>query len=229
MIFKKKRVHKWMQSIYPKCIPLVLAIFSLPGMSVTAVALTELKAAVPAHFPPEYMLGNDGLPKGFAIDTMDAIAALAGYKMVYVVKDNWADTQQALREGDVDLIPNMGITEQRKEYATFTDTVETFPVSIFVRANQFNIHNAENLAGHAVAVDRFNVGYVLMKDRNDIDLVVVTDWREGLFKLLAGQVDALIYPHPVIMNEARKMRVDDRIKVAGSPLKEIIFISPSFS
>ena len=206
-----------------------LLVVALVGMAVISQAAVPgkdppltVKIATLANFPPQYALDETGNPTGFAVEVMNRVADLANMVPEYVVFDHWLEAQQALRSGAVDIIPNMGITERRQVFADFTAPVETFPVSIFVRKAESRIKSAQGLAGHRVAVVEINVGYTLIKDRPDIELVVTHAASEAIMSLLAGQADALVYPQPVIDRLARQSGIEDRLKVVGKPLKEIV-------
>ncbi len=189
--------------------------------SAAAPAPRELIAGVPRSWPPHYGVDKNGEPAGFAIDIMDEIAARADLRVTYRVMDSFAEVAEAMNAGEIDLIPNSGITPGRLAKFSFTAPVETSVISIFVRRGELEIRKTASLAGHRVAVVDFNIGQTLMKDREDIDLVVHRDVRTALFALLAGRVEALIYPKSVVLTLARQIGVEDRIKVVGAPLREL--------
>ncbi|WP_419660938.1 two component system sensor kinase, hybrid [Desulfosarcina variabilis str. Montpellier] len=182
----------------------------------------SVKIAVLANFPPQYALDDNGKPTGFAVDVMNQVARLANLDPDYVVFQNWPDAQQALRSGAVDIVPNMGITERRQAFADFTSPVETFPVSIFIRQAESGINGAQDLPGHKVVVVEVNVGYALLKGRPDIQLVIAHNPSEAIMFLLSAQADALVFPQPVIDQLARKSGIENKLKVVGKPLKEIV-------
>lgn len=186
-----------------------------------AVEPIVVRVAIPGAFPPQYSLDDTGKPSGFAVDIFEQLAGMANLRPTYLVKDNWEQAQAALRTGEVDVIPNMGMTERRKAFADFTSSVETFPVSIFVREMEEEIQGEKDLVERRVAVIKVNVGYTLLKDRPEVRLVLYEHRSDILFALLSGQVDALVYPEPLIMMDANMAGLDDRIKVVGKPLKEI--------
>ncbi len=187
----------------------------------TAPELREIIAAVPRSWPPQYGVDEDGNPIGFAIDVMEEIAALAGLRVIYHIKDSFLEATKAVRDGRADIIPNMGIIPEREVTFAFTAPVETFRISIFVRGDTLDIKGMPDLTGRRVAVVKGNVGYLRLKHRKDMDLAVFEDVRTALFELVAGQVDALVYPQPVIMGLAEQIGVEDRIRVAGEPLFEV--------
>jgi len=183
--------------------------------------LLDVTAAVPRDFPPQYFLDESGRPVGFAIDVMEQIATIAGLRVSYLIEDSWTKVAEAVKSGRADLIPNLGITALRKAWVDYTAPVETFPVSIFVRKQTYNIKGVEDLSGRKVAAVKFNVGVALLQSCEGIDLEVFNDVMNALFGLLSSHVDALVYPTPVLKKIAREARVDHRIKIVGEPLKEI--------
>ncbi|MFC1672875.1 PAS domain S-box protein [Pseudomonadota bacterium] len=182
---------------------------------------SEITAVVTSNFPPYFMADEHGKPEGFAIDVMDAVAERSGLRVRYVPVQGWPDATEALRAGDVDVMPNMGVTEGRRSYADFTPPVETFSISIFVRSDTTSVSSLASLGGKKVGVVVNNVGQAILKDYQGIELLVFDDTVKAMFALLAGEVDAFVYPEPVAWQLARQARIDDKIKVVGSPLREI--------
>ncbi|PIZ50900.1 hypothetical protein COY27_05450 [Candidatus Woesearchaeota archaeon CG_4_10_14_0_2_um_filter_33_13] len=180
-----------------------------------------LTAAIPRHFPIQYWVDEQDQPTGLAIDMMDNIANLTGIKVNYLIKDNWVDTIEALTTGEADLIPNLGITPEREQVFDFTSPVETFPISIFVRSTQNDIKNLEDLNGRKVAVVETNAVVNILNQFQDVQLIVFKDHIPALFSLLSGDVDAFVYPEPVIISVAEEMTILNKIKVVGEPVQEI--------
>jgi signal transduction histidine kinase len=178
-------------------------------------------AVVPRNWPPQYQVDQNGKPVGFAIDVMDEVAARAGLTVTYIVAENFSTAVDILRQGDADLIPNSGILPERMDQFAFTAPVETFVVSLFIRDDSYHIAGVADLPGQKLAVVEKNVGLYMFGERQDIDVRVYPDVRSALFELIAGHVDALVYPRPPILYLAREAGIEDRIKVVGRPLKEV--------
>lgn len=184
-------------------------------------ASTVVQAGVLSNWPPQYKLDRHGQPTGFAVDFMEQVAGVAGLRMEYIVMDSWGQLFDALRSGKIDLIPNLGITEERKQWFAFSAPVETFPIAIFIRQTTFDILGPQDLAGRAVGTVQYNVGTRLMQQRSDIELTVFQTLKEAFFELLAGHMDALIYPQPVMMKFALDAGLEKTIKCVGEPLLEV--------
>jgi len=192
-----------------------------PVGSAHAQEILNVVAAVPKHWPPQYSLDNNGKPMGFAIDIMEAVAARAGLNVTYKIVDSFAKAVSTLKSGDADLIPNSGILPQRLDNFAFTSPVETFLVSLFVRDDTQDISGESDLVGRKLAVVETNLGWFMFGKRKDIDIKVYPDVRTALFELIAGNVDALVYPQSVLLGLVREIGIEDRIKTVGKPLKEV--------
>ena len=202
------------------CSLLVLAVAS------ASVANPEprraVTAAIPADWPPHYVVGADGRPTGFAIDTMNAVAARAGLEVRYRVYVDFGAAMEALRRGEADLIPNVGITEERLRDFAFTSPIDTFVVTMFARRGSLASRvAATGGAPRRIAAVRTNVGVELAESIPATEVVVFADVRTALLELLSGQVDALIYPEPVLNRIAAEAGLEDRIEVIGEPLREV--------
>lgn len=178
-------------------------------------------AVVPRHWPPQYLTDETGKPAGFAIDTLEAIAEIAGLSVSYKTVESFPEAIDTLKRGDADLIPNVGILPQRMDISAFTAPLETFQVSIFVRNDTHDISGEVDLIGRKLALVKANIGFFMFGKRTDIDHALYPDAITALFELLAGHVDALVYPQSVLLALARQIGVDERIKIVGQPLKEI--------
>ncbi|MES9850452.1 MAG: transporter substrate-binding domain-containing protein [Candidatus Thiodiazotropha sp. L084R] len=180
--------------------------------NVTPVAQTShLIAAVPHSFPPHYDIDDHGRPYGFAIDDMNAVAEQAGLTVEYQAYATWHEAHQAIKEGQAHLIPNMGITPDRQSFVDFTSPVETFTVSLFVRAETEFINSIHDLAGHDIGVIKGNVAKKLLSDKQ-LKLKQYSQLSEALIELLSGHIDALAYPDSVVWRYTQQLGLDDHIR-----------------
>ena len=194
--------------------------FLVPEISSPSVndSSNTIIAATPGSFPPQYLVNEDGTPSGFAIEVLNGIAALADLTVQYVVKKDWASAHNALETGEVDVIPNAGVTDRRKEHANFTTPVGRFPISIFVKFENNSIKDKANLPGHKVAVHHLNAAYPLIKKIEGVRIIPVGDRQDLLYKLLSGQADAAVYPEQLLWTDAHSAGIAQHIKTVGKPL-----------
>ncbi|MEJ2619581.1 MAG: transporter substrate-binding domain-containing protein, partial [Candidatus Thiodiazotropha sp.] len=181
---------------------------------------THLIAAIPRSFPPEYGVDDQGQPYGFAIDVMNAVAEQAGLTLEYQIHETWQGVQEAIKTGQAQLIPNMGITPDRLRFVDFSVPVETFSVSLFVRAETKSIKSIKGLTNHQVGVITGNVAIKLLENK-PLNLNKFDQLSEALIALLSGQIDALAYPDPVVWRYTQQLGLDDHIRKLTPSLAEI--------
>lgn len=206
---------------------LVVALASVPGSESSraehAPQHETVIATFPERFPPIFTVSPNGLPDGFGIDVMEEVAAQAELKIHYDPAPTWSAANERLRTGEADLIPNLGITPERREFADFSQPVSDFEVAVFVRRDEQRIRGPEDLARatRGIAVVEDNVAQTLLADRQDLDTIVYPSVGAAFFGLVSQEVDALVYPHPVIDRMARQVGATDRIKSVGAPLTTV--------
>jgi PAS domain S-box-containing protein len=181
----------------------------------------SVRVALVRNWPPAYGTTPEGRPTGFAVELFNELAARTGLTVRYRIYGDIDELHDGLQRGEIDAIPSYGKSSERAERLLFTQPFETMPVVLFVRASTQDVHELADLAGRQVAVVRTNVARGLLEPREDLQTEVYPDVRSALFALLAGQVDALAYPEPVIWRLAADARLDRRIRRVGAPLVEV--------
>lgn len=181
----------------------------------------DVTAAVVASFPPFYRLDEHGVPAGFAIESFNEIARLAGLSVTYDVHDTWQGAIAAVRSGKAQLIPSIGISPQRRKNYLFSASVMAFPISVFVRAANVDVRGVGDLSGRRVGVVKENVAVNILSRYAEVDMVIFDTFPAALFDLLAGTIDAVVFPEPVGWRFADEAGLKDKIKIAGGPLREI--------
>ena len=181
----------------------------------------HITAVVVKNFPPHYSINEKGEPQGFAIDIIEQLSINSGFTLNYIIKEDWADTAMALKNGEADLIPNLGITKKRQQDFDFTNPVEIYPISIITRTETNNIKSKYDLTEKLVGVVKFNVGGKIVKTLPNVKPIIYEQPENALIALLSGQVDAVVYPRSVMLKIARSSGLENHIKISGSPLKEI--------
>ncbi len=204
----------------------VVAAFTFPFAPSPARAAKnpdEIVAGIPKYFPPYYSIDETtGRPYGFAIDTMEEIARRAGLgKVRYVVFDGWSALIQALKDGRIDIIPNIGVIEERQEDISFTSPIQTHDIAIFVRRVTGNIHGINDLRNRKVAVIAENKGLFIIKGYGKAVPVIFPSVDEAFLSLLSGDTDALVCPEPLVSFVAGRSGLSEKIKKVGKPLLEV--------
>jgi PAS domain S-box-containing protein len=177
-------------------------------------------AVIPPDSPPTYFLDqNTGKAAGFAVDVMDAVAEHAGLQVDYIFEDGWTDIIDKVKTGQADLIPGMGVSEERGKELDFTALIDIFTVSFFVRSEHPGLDAMPGI--HAVGVIQGSIALERLTGRADLLLFTYESFTQGLFDLLSGKIDAFASPAPTFLKLAQQYGVEKLIKSVDKPIAEI--------
>ncbi len=181
----------------------------------------KIKAVVIKYFPPLYKLDEQGNPQGYAIEQFTEIAKIANLEIEYVIKNNWKETLNALEKAEADIIPNLGVIKNRQEIFDFSSVVEILQISIFVREGTKYINSVNDLIGKKVGVVSHNVGEKIANNLSGLNTKVYAQPEHALIGLASGNVDAVIYPKPIMLKYIRNSGLEKRIIAVEKPIKEL--------
>ena len=197
---------------------IALLMWIATSLSADELPQNSVKVVFPKYFPPQYSLTPEGEPSGFAIEVMSEVARRANLKLEFYPTENWPEAIQLIRNGEADLIPNMGITTEREEYVLFTQPYEQFSIRIFVGENTKDINNLNDLKNKRVGTTRFNVANKLVPH---IEFINFFDARSAVTALLNNELDAVILPDVVVKKIAGGFGDVNSLVAVGDPLKVI--------
>ena len=190
-----------------------------------AAALSRpLIAAIPDNFLPIYDVTTNQVPTGFGVEFMELVAEHAQLEVRYRILPDWEAVHAALHSGEVDLIPNIGITAERSRDFAFSAPVLQFTLRLFVRdEDRDRIASLDDIAGlHGrVAVVAHNAGKSLFSRRTDIAVETYRSLPDAFVALRSGEVDALVFPAEVANYLGRQLGIDSKIRAVGAPLAYI--------
>ncbi len=186
-----------------------------------AAQAREIVAAVPASLPPFFSTTDEGQPRGFAIDLMDRVAELAGYRLRFYVAEDLAKAELALRLGVADVLPGYGISPERQNIHRFTRPFEFQPVHIFFRASSPPLETLADLAGKRVVLVRNSIPHELLADEPDINVHLVDTLADGIFHTLSGETEALVFQAGHVGQALAKAGLEDALARSARPLFEV--------
>ncbi|SFA67342.1 response regulator [Metapseudomonas otitidis] len=143
-------------------------------------------------WPPFDLMGEDGSYQGISADFLRLLGERLGLGVEPVYFDDWPQAREALRRGEVDVVPSAAKTPERERWMAFSDPYLTTTSLIYSR-RETPYRSLDDLAGRRVAVER---GYA-MEDRlrqrsRDLQLVETSDTEAALRALSSGRADAYV-------------------------------------
>ena len=220
-----KSQQRWKKhtAIYRFLIVFILVCFLIVSHFEVSIADDpKILVGVLENWPPQYTVNTKTKqPDGFAVEIMNEISRKTNHQIEYKTYRTWTNLIKSLKNREIDVIPNVGITTEREQFFNFTVPVETAILLFFKRKASTEIKNVDNLKDRSVSVVETNKGRYLLEEKNWKNITIYKSLEEALMSLLSGNTDALVYSDPPLTTVLEKHGLDDRIESFGSPLLEI--------
>jgi len=193
--------------------------------------LPEIRAAIIHDLPPfNFQDQKTGQAVGFTVDVFNRIAGKAGFRVTYIFGHTWSDLITMIKLGEVDVIPGIGISEERKAYLLFGAIINVPQISVFARSQD----KTTTRLSPGIKTGAISGGIALRyaKEQVGISTIEYQGLTEGIFDLLAGRIDAFINNTEATWYLARISDIEDRIRTVGDPvatMKQAIAVSPKNS
>jgi len=186
-----------------------------------APAADELVAVVPASLPPLYFTAPDGTPTGFAVEALRQVAAHAGYRVRVIVAANPQEARRLLDQGAAQVLPGMGVSEERGQHFLFSHPIETQPVHIYTRAHSPRRETLVALKGARVSVLSSSIPMDILSQDPDIVVLKSQSLSQALFDLVSGESDALVFQSPLVDFTANAAGLSHKLARSEKPLFEV--------
>ena len=177
--------------------------------------------AVFKNWMPYYSVDSNGKASGFSVDLFEAVAKDIDIQYKYKVIDEWSDFWDLLQKGEVDIIPDIGISDKRKTSLLFSQSTNTFEIKIYKRIHSKHLKSLKDFKNLKIAVVGKNIGVTLIKRIPDIIVVEYKNRFDAFYALLAGEVDGLCYPQPLIEYSLKKLKLEDKVESLDENIYEI--------
>ncbi len=179
-----------------------------------------LVVGIPELSPPDYV-SLDVSSSGFAMECMAHIAESAGYSLIIRRYPDMNAVLQDLEAGRIQAIPLLPVREPYKQFADFTTPLRSDSVGLFALSDSVFSSTSSDLQGRNVGVVRGGIALSIVRELSGTLVREASGVEQLLFMLLSGQVDAVIHPQAAVLFYARRMGLQDRIKMLdGRLLKE---------
>lgn len=164
---------------------------SAPSRSALAHS-TPLVIGSEQDYPPFATGMTDDTAGGFTVDLWKMVAQAAGFNYRLRVLP-FHELLREFKEGKIDVLINLAMTDERRQFADFSIPHVTVHGGIFVRNDQTNIQSEADLAGKSILVVNADAAhdYAIAKGWGK-QLVAVDTAAEGLRMLASGRHDAML-------------------------------------
>ncbi|MBF0097385.1 MAG: PAS domain S-box protein [Magnetococcales bacterium] len=167
-------------------------------LSLTASELSFLQGknvrlGIDPSWPPFEFLDGQGQYAGIGADVVRHVSKYLRVDMTPEYGLAWSTVLEKIKKGELDLIPVVTPTEEKRQFLNFTQPYMHFPAVIVTRAHSPFIGGLEDLENSKFGLVK---GYVvdeqLRRDRPTLNPVVYGSLEEGLRDVATGKLDAFI-------------------------------------
>ena len=142
-----------------------------------------------SKIPPVISLQN-GKPVGLAVDLANAVAEKA-HLAIRVEAMDWSEAQSLVSGGKADALLQINTSPERERLYDFSDTLLDSHFHIFRKTTRLDIQELTSLYGKKVGVEGGSFPFQYLRRFDQIQLVIVPNWKDGFKMLTQEQLDAV--------------------------------------
>ncbi|WP_461208288.1 transporter substrate-binding domain-containing protein [Desulfocurvus sp. DL9XJH121] len=170
------------------------------------------------NYPPFEFLEN-GVPTGFSVDVMRAVAKATGLK-IKIDLGPWPEVREQLERGEIAAVMGMHASPKRDLAVDFSTPFYLTSHSLFVRHGS-KIAGTRDIAGHSLIVQDSDIMHEYAQDRfPEARLALVSSPGEALTFLSSGRHDAALlgtYQGRYLIKKYGLTNID----IAGEPIEPL--------
>ncbi len=153
----------------------------------------EIRLGVDPAWPPFEFVDEQGRYRGIGADVIALLNAMLGTTMTPVLGLDWAEVMDRVRKHEIDVLPAVRATVDRREFLHFTQPYFVYPYVIFVHKNTRFVTSLADLSDKRVAVEQaYATEDLLRRHHPELVLHTYTNTSEALYALSRGEVSAYV-------------------------------------
>lgn len=127
---------------------------------------------------------------GIVGDYLEIVSNETGIQFKPIPNISWEESLDKLRTGEIHFVPSCAVTEKRKEFLVFTETIVSDPLVIVTKRDANFVSSLDYLRGKSIALPRnYYTLELIEKDYPDIKVVQKSTIEECLKAVSTGEVD----------------------------------------
>ncbi len=202
---------KWGRGVFTAFILIVILTHVDQGYANTLIVGSD-KA-----YPPYEYLDEKGVPVGFNIDIIKAVANIMGLS-IEIRPGTWNVIRSQIEAGKIDLVSGMFRSRERDKKVDFSTPHLTVSHGVFVRHDS-SILGLEDIWNKQVIVQKNDIGHDFIVESGLTDKIITTDqWTDTVALLARGSGDCAILSRLQAMVYTFTHHIDN-LKVVGPPIK----------
>jgi two-component system, NarL family, sensor histidine kinase EvgS len=158
-----------------------------------AAANPLLRVGLPSEFPPYYFSVGKSRYDGFVIDLTERLAERIGVRLKYTSYASHGDTIDAVRRGEVDLVPFTSESPERRQYLAFARPLFSAQMVYVANRALTDVSVDANFSNYRVVVEKDTGGEDVMRGRfPKANLKVFDNADAAILAVASGDADIFV-------------------------------------
>ncbi|MBT6498902.1 MAG: transporter substrate-binding domain-containing protein [Deltaproteobacteria bacterium] len=182
-----------------------------PHVSDVSVHKKVLKTIIVDNYSPYTFVNQSGDPDGFSVDLIKAVAEEMGLALKIHV-DTWAPARNALKDGNIDVLPMMAYSKERDEQFDFSVPHTIAYDAFFTRKDAGRIRSLDDLRGKKIIVMKGDQAHDYLLSTGTIgpeQLIFINSLPDALRLLSSGKGDAALMPKLVGLIVVKNLKLSN--------------------
>ncbi|HMP90137.1 MAG TPA: transporter substrate-binding domain-containing protein [Kiritimatiellia bacterium] len=152
----------------------------------------KIRMGIDPEFYPFIFRDEKGVISGIGSDYVNLLNARLGINMVDAEPHDWVEVMAAFRRGEIDVLPCVGVTLERTEFALFTKPFIEYQRVILTKIDTPFISDIDDIVEMRVGVQARSSHEGYIRDNTRIEPILYGSLQETLSALSAGKIDAVV-------------------------------------
>ena len=166
-------------------------------------SLPTLKVSNELDWPP-FDYAQSGAPRGYSIDVMKLVAEMLGLRLEYVNGLSWPELTEAFRQGELDLLHSVIVTDQNRDWGLSGTPFAKIPFALLTAEGTAPTTSLADVGERALAIPSgWSVMDVVRQQHPQIPIVEVENTLAGIESAASGEVFAVLDNEVILRYIAR--------------------------
>ncbi|MDM8522820.1 transporter substrate-binding domain-containing protein [Desulfococcaceae bacterium HSG8] len=155
-------------------------------------------------FAPFEFFSEHGRYLGMAADYIGIISKRLGIELKPVTGLTWSQAYEKAQNREIDILPCVGISEERRQFFNYTEPYLQFVRAIITRRDS-SVKGLDDLSGARLAVQKNSSHHEFVKEHTRFNPILYVTFEDALLALSGGEADAVIGNLAVSVHIIRKL------------------------
>ncbi|GEA61908.1 sensor histidine kinase [Vibrio comitans] len=186
---------------------------------------SRIAFSLPLKLPPfAYVI--DDQPKGIADDFVRRFEKEYAIEAHFIAYDSWSDIVNAVMSGEIDFVPGMNITKERKQSLLFTDPFIEMPAAIYTKSGRAIYSTLQQAKGKKIGLAKGSAWMTPIK--RDFPGLLVVEYAkldDALLALSNEEVDLTVVNTFVAKHHIVTLGLDDLVRSGTTQYRQATAIA----